>query len=247
MATLRDQYKNQKDRIRKAYKDILKTGATFDKSFEEIIGPRPKKITQASVNKLQKITKDYLWRQAKKGDRSAWKERMKKREEASRKGGKAAQAKRRRTKEPEPPKPPKEPEPPKPPVPPIGTDDGSMFYENLKQFLQENVGKKSLLNELIDNLDELWNTLSKDNFSKWADESGDQLVETIEQEIRYYFNQPVRDDCHKRAKQIMREGLRKYGSQDSKSSESDTYTDESGETWMNTSVAEDDEDVFMNW
>ena len=241
MASLKDQYKNQKDRIRKAYKDILKSGATFDRKFEEIVGVRPKKITQASVNKLKKITKDELWRMAKKDGGSAWKERMKRREDASRKGGKAAQAKK--PKKPVEPKEPVEPKPIEPIGGDIGFDDGSMFYENLKGILQENISRKPLLNELLDLLEKVHEELDPDDFAKWADENGDQLVVIIGTEIRYYFVQSIRDECHKKAKAIFKDALKKS----SDDSDLPTYTDESGETWMDTSVLDDDEEAFMNW
>lgn len=239
MASLKDQYKNQKDRIRKAYKDILRSGAVFDKSFEEIVGQRPKKITQGSINKLRKITKDDLWRMARNPDtgESGWKERTRRREEGSRIGGKAAQAKRRKPK-----KPPIEPEPI-----PIGEDDGSMFYENLLRTMQENVGEKPLLNELIDLLNQLHDKLSKENFSRWADDDGDELTELVETIIRYYGVQSIRMECFRRAKALMQNGLRKYGASENTFDSSDSYTDESGETWMNISVLEDDDEAFMNW
>lgn len=247
----KEQYKNQKDRIRKAYKDIQKAGYVFDKSFEDIIGPRPKKSFTRATQKLMKITKDELWRMAKKPDtgESGWKERTKRREEGSRKGGKETQRRKREKEKPKPPKEPIEPvEPPEPPEPPIGEDDGTIFYENLKRLLMENVPTKALLNELLDLLEQLWQQLTKEQFSKWADDNGDELTDAIQTEIKYYHVPTIRDPAHKKAKAIFNEGFTKYGSMDPPSGSSDdTFTDESGEVWMNTSNIDLDEDVFMNW
>ena len=252
MASLKDQYKNQKDRIRKAYKDIQKTGAKFDKTFEEIVGPRPKRVTQASINKLAKITKDDLWRLAKKDGGSAWKERMKKREEASRKGGKAAQAKRKK-----PPVKPIEPEPIdliEPIEPSIGTDDGSMFYDNMKRLLQENMADVPDLSELLDKLDQIHNKLTPEQFSEWANDEGDKLVEAVQQEIRYKPGPSdsskqssrksyKRQQAHKDALNIMNTAFIRYGLQEKAY---DTYTDDSGETWIDLSSVENDEEWFFD-
>lgn len=257
MATLKDQYKNQKDRIRKAIKDIEKTGASFDKSFEDIIGKRPKRITKASVNKLAKITKDELWRMAKKDDRSAWKERMKRREEASRKGGKAAQAKR---KKPVKPIKPAQTEPigarPEPiPAGDEGFDDGTMFYDNMKRLLQENMADVPDLSELLDKLDQLKEKLTPEQFSKFADDEGDKFAEAVQQEIRYKpsptdnSKQASRksyklQQAHKDALTILNTALLKYGITSEKSY--DTFTDDSGETWIDLSSVENDEDWFFD-
>lgn len=253
MATYsKQQYKNQKDRIRKAYKDIQKAGYVFDRSFEDIIGERPKKSFTRATQRLMKITKDDLWRMAKKPDtgESGWKERTKRREEGSRKGGKESQ---RRKREKEKPKEPKEPEgpqpkPPKEPEePPIGEDDGTMFYENLKRLLTENVPGKPMLNELMDLLDQLFNKLTPEQFSEWADDNGDELTAEIQTEIKYYHVPTIRDPAHKKAKSIFQEGFTKYDISKDEAKNDDTITDESGEVWMNTSNIDLDEDVFMSW
>ena len=255
MATLKDQYKNQKDRIRKAIKDIEKTGASFDKSFEDIIGKRPKRISKASVNKLAKITKDDLWRMAKKDGKSAWKERMKKREQASRKGGKAAQAKRKK-----PLKPIEPTEPIGPTTQPFpggdeGFDDGTMFYDNMKSLLQENMPDVPDLSDLLDKLDQLKNNLTPEQFSKFADEEGDKFAEAVQQEIRYKPSPSdnskqasrkswKRQQAHKDALSILNAALMKYGISSDKAY--DTYTDESGETWIDLSSVENDEEWFFD-
>lgn len=242
MASLKDQYKNQKDRIRKAYKDILKTGAKFDKTFEEIVGQRPKRITQASVNKLAKITKDELWRMAKKDGGSAWKERMKKREEASRKGGKAAQAKRRKKEW-------KGPE-----WYGGGFDDGSMLYDNMKRILSENLADVPDLAELLDKLEQIHDKLTPEQFSEWANDEGDKLVEAVQQEIRYKPGPSdsskqssrksyKRQQAHRDALNIMNTAFIRYGLQEKAY---DTYTDDSGETWIDLSSVENDEEWFFD-
>lgn len=247
----KEQYKNQKDRIRKAYKDIQKAGYVFDKSFEDIIGPRPKKSFTRATQKLMKITKDELWRMAKKPDtgESGWKERNRRREEGSRKGGKETQRRKREKEKPKEPPEPKEPiEPVEPPEPPIGEDDGSYLYESIKRALLENIPKKPMLNELLDLLERLWETLTPEQFSKWADDNGDALIDEIQTEIKYYHVPTIRDPAHKRAISIFREGFVKYDIDPPPSGSSDdTFTDESGEVWMNTSNIDLDEDVFMNW
>lgn len=60
----KQQYNRQVNRIRKGYHDIEIRGGSFSRTLEDIIGARPEKIGKREVNKLRKITKESLYRQA---------------------------------------------------------------------------------------------------------------------------------------------------------------------------------------
>lgn len=237
MASLKEQYKNQKDRIRKAIKDIQKTGASFDKSLEDIVGKRPKRITQASVNKLKKITKDDLYRMAKKPDgSSAWSERMKKREQAARKGGKAAQAKKRQKIPPT--------EPPEPIEPwtdeVIHDETGENLYQAISDLIRDNIELVPELQEIQEALDDLRSDLSPMDFAKWANKPSVfmGLPDLISREIKYRHVPNIRHECHNKALDLIYSGR-------IPETQMKTTTDENGEKWMDLSAVDLEEDFFF--
>ena len=241
MATLKEQYKNQKDRIRKAIKDIEKTGASFDKSLDEIIGKRPKCITKASVEKLRKITKDDLYKMAKKPDgSSAWKERMKRRENAARKGGQAAQDKRRQ----KPPVKPPEPEPIDDDFPwtddVINDDSGENLYQAISDLIRDNLELVPELEEIKQALDDLRNDLTPQDFAKWANKPAVfmGLPEAISREIKYRHAPDIRHACHNTALDLIYSGR-------IPETEMKTKTDENGEKWIDLSAVDLEEDFFF--
>lgn len=59
MATLKQQYKKQVDRIRKALKAASKQGYVFDKDLKEIV-KKPQRITEGTIRRLKKITAPKL-------------------------------------------------------------------------------------------------------------------------------------------------------------------------------------------
>ena len=59
MITLKNQYKNQVDRIRRAMKKASERGYVFDRSLSDII-KKPKKITSGTIRRLKKITAPKL-------------------------------------------------------------------------------------------------------------------------------------------------------------------------------------------
>lgn len=112
------QYKQQQNRIKRLIKRLGERGYFFEK---EILPEEPKRITQASVRKLKKITAENLYKVAKYIDPetgeilSGIEGRKLERHRAALK---SAQTRKRRKQPPKPPHPPKEPE-----FPPLPPDD----------------------------------------------------------------------------------------------------------------------------